>query len=267
MASRDIALYGQIMNTCGFAATLMMLTPEKNRLSPLLNDITKKIKLDPNEHHAINWQIACGYLLLKTHSHHLLRLKMQSKIQESMDYFDMMLENQMYQKKELAKQHQHADLQRAVSIYMNRGIVRKILLMDYLNEYKTNLELRVLNALFGAEARLFNSDDGTGSLVLTSISEFKKHFSLLIECVKDGLLLGLPGHWVTVKDIQKSKGDFLIQVHDSRAGSKTIFINKSKRKIEARFYAFKYSDEEQLEMEKIIRKALRLPFRKNTKIP
>ncbi|MHC1590461.1 MAG: hypothetical protein ACXQS8_00070 [Candidatus Helarchaeales archaeon] len=261
MASRELALFGQILNTCGLAATLMMLNPEKTRIATLLDDICVRIRLDPEEHRPINWQIACGYLLLKAMKNELLLDRLHSELADVIDYHAAMLENQILEKRQRASKHFNVELKRATAMYLKHGVVQKILLMDYLNDYKTNLELRILNALFGATSVLFDSTDGTGSLIIDSISQFKKNFSLLNECVENGLLLGLPGHWVAVKSITKEKKEYAIQVHDSRSGVRTISISKSKGRFMARFYAFKYSPEKQLEMEALIRKALRL--RKN----
>lgn len=255
MAIREMPLYGQLFNTCGFAASLMMLNPEGTPLAPLLNDLCAKLSL---EHSPESWQISCGYLLLKALTNRRLRFALRTKLKETVDYQTIFLRNYMREKWIKANQRQNNELAKAITLFLNQQVVRKILLYEYLNETKTNLELRLLNALFGATPVLFPSPDGTGSLILSSPSEFKKNASLLDECIRNGLLLGLPGHWVAVKQLVKANDDFKLVVHDSLSGNRTIQITKFKASLHARFYAFNFSLKELRIMDRLIRACLKL---------
>ncbi len=262
MAYRDIPLYTQLTNTCGLSALLMIAKPEGNSLEILLKDIVNKMRLEPYYQGKIGWQLAEAYLLLKSCFNRSLGYYLRNAFADEYSYFKMILFQQLEDRMHAFSLLKNQKSANDIRLYLRKGIVRKTTLYEYLFEMKTNLELKILAYFYGGHQILFPSPDGTGCIFLDG-KDNKKKLQILYQHVPDGIIIGLGHHWLAVqgmRPIKKNKYEFII--HDPQ-GKRRIY---SSEKIEKnfRFYIFQFDLEQRKKMDKIIRRALKLPKRKSS---
>ncbi|NVM52598.1 MAG: hypothetical protein HWN66_02760 [Candidatus Helarchaeota archaeon] len=272
MAYHKIPLYRQISNTSGLSAVLMVAKPEGSSLELLLNDIVKrigelKIWNTPGagdlkswlatgmkwENQALFWQVASAYLLMKCSFNrslgHYLRRNFQSEYRSLKKLHYQQLEKRMTAF--LSKENKKAALD--IFIFLNKGIVRKTVLSEYLSEMKTPLELKILAFLFGGTQQ-------PESLSLTGVDNTKT-IQTLIQNVPQGIICDLGNYWVAVQGIEHvRKESYNFIIHDPKGMKRPITSDRIPTK--ARFYCFQFEPVKRKEMDPIVRRALKLPTRK-----
>ncbi|MHA1253691.1 MAG: hypothetical protein ACTSRP_27235, partial [Candidatus Helarchaeota archaeon] len=249
--------YRQLYNTCGLSSLLMISIPEKNgNLQYLLDDICRLIGVSVEFNRELNWQLACGYLLLKMSYNRLLSWHLRNEFKEEFSHFKIILKNQIYQKLELYEKKQDRKMVSALNLFLKHRIIRKNTLKAYLDDMKTNLELKMLAYLFGGRfIPNNNSNDGTGCYVFKNKN--KKDVKKIDEMITDGLMLGLYNHWMPVKNIYKDENNnFVLAVNDPLGNKKSIPFNSITQ--DYRFYHYKFDPKLRDKMDQIVRRALNL---------
>ena len=261
---RDIPHYEQLYNTCGLSSLLMLAMPEENKLQYLLDDICKLIGVSTEFNKALNWQLACGYLLLKMSFNRVLSYQLRKVFNYDYGTFKIILKDQIAQKIALYTKKQDTKKLTCLNMFLNRRVIRKDTLRIFMDDMKTNLELKMLARFFGG---IFipnpNSMDGTGCY--TFPKRTKKDVKFLRQLIDDGLMLGLFNHWLPIKDIYKDNdnNDFILTVNDPlKSQERILFSNLTDHH---RFYSYKFDPKLQEEMDEFVRRALNL--RKSPKIP
>ncbi|MHA1270935.1 MAG: hypothetical protein ACTSPY_14165 [Candidatus Helarchaeota archaeon] len=260
---RDIPHYRQLYNTCGLSSLLMISIPEKNgNLQYLLDDICKLIGVSTEFNRSLNWQLACGYLLLKISFNRILGWHLRKEF--GIDYynFKILLNNQIFQKIQISEAKGDIKKVSALNLFLKRRIIRKKTLRVYMDDMKTNLELKLLAYLFGGRfIPNTNSNDGTGCY--TFKKKNKKDLKFINEMIDDGLILGLYNHWMPIKDIYKNdQNSYVLSVNDPLGNQKVIEMNRLTQ--DHRFYHYKFDPNLRDQMDTIVRRALNL--KKNPKI-
>ena len=254
---RDIPHYRQLYNTCGLSSLLMISIPEKNgNLQYLLDDICKIIGVSTEFNRTLNWQLACGYLLLKMSFSRILAYQLRNSFSEDYSNFKILLKNQIMQKKKFYSNSQNSQMVFCLNTFLQRRIIRKKTLRIFMDDMKTNLELKLLAYLFGGRfIPNKDSNDGTGCHYFKK--KKKKEINKIKEMIDDGLMLGLLNHWMPVKDIYKNDEDeMFLSVNDPLHNRKSILLNNIDNNY--RFYHYKFDIELQEKMDMNVRRALNL---------
>ncbi|TFG05271.1 MAG: hypothetical protein EU536_02510 [Promethearchaeota archaeon] len=273
MAYRDIPLYTQLTNTCGLSSLLMIAKPEGTSLSHLLEDIATRIRVESYFEGPIAWQNAEAYLLMKSCFNRSLAYYLRKEFGDEYAYFKMILLQQLEDRLNqflVLKDHQKV---RDLRLFLQRGIIRKNAFYEYLFEMKTNLELKMLAYFYGGHQILFPSPDGTGCLFLDG-KDTKDKLTTLYQHVPDGIIIGLGYHWLAVKGMEPvKKHQYNFIIHDPNGERRLVSSENIEKNF--RFYAFHFDTNKQVQMDQIVRRALKLPKRassnhlnkpKNTKL-
>ena len=260
MPSRDIPLYTQLTNTCGLSSLLMIARPEGNSLALLLEDIAKKIRVEPYYAGSIGWQIAEAYLLMKCCFSRGLSYQLRKTFFDEYSYFKMILLHQLEERMNTFLKINDQRKANDIKLFLKKGIVRKTPLYEYLFEMKTNLELKMLAHFYGGEQILFPSDDGTGCIFLDG-KDNKKKLQSIYQYVPEGVMIGLGYHWLAVQgmdEVKKNRYNFLI--HDPKGQRRAVSSDKIEKHF--RFYVFQFDAAKRQKMDVVVRRALKLPTRK-----
>jgi len=254
---RDIPHYRQLYNTCGLSSLLMLANPEKNgNLQYLLDDICKLIGINPEFNRPLNWQLGCGYLLLKMSFNRVLGWHLKKEFGDDFSNFKLLLANQLYQKLLNYENKQDLKMVSIINTFFKRKIIRKKLLRIYMDDMKTNLELKLLAYFFGGRfIPNEDSNDGTGCYIIKKKN--KKSVKKIDEMVNDGLMLGLFNHWMAVKNIyQNEQNKFILAINDPLGNRKDIEFDKIT--VDYRFYHYKFDSGLRDKMDMVVRRALKL---------
>ncbi|MHA1265580.1 MAG: hypothetical protein ACTSRS_10125 [Candidatus Helarchaeota archaeon] len=263
MVFRDIPLYTQLTNTCGLASLLMIAKPEGTSLELLLKDIATKIRVEPYFTGAIAWQLAEAYLLMKACFNRSLAYYLRKEFHDEYYYFRMILLQQMEDRMNQFISLNDAHKVRDIRLFLRRGIIRKNAFYEYLFEMKTNLELKMLAYLYGGRQILFPSPDGTGCLFLDGKNN-KQKLQTILKHVSDGIIIGLGYHWLAVRGMEEIKRNkYHLFIHDPNGERRTLSSDQLERHF--RFYAFEFDDVKRRQMDSVVRRALKLPKRRNSK--
>ena len=140
--------------------------------------------------------------------------------------------------------------------FLDHQIIKGKTLRTYLENVKTNLELKMLAYLFGGR---FNPDpsssDGTGCYIFTQSSE--TDIFTLKTIIDDGVILWLAYHWAAVKDLSQNKDDkWILVINDPNGTQKRLLFTQLNANY--RFYSYKFDRNLREEMDTLIRSALNL---------
>jgi hypothetical protein len=235
----------------------MVSNPEKNsNLQYLLDDICELIGVSTEFNRSLNWQLACGYLLLKSSFNRIIGYRLRKEFNYDYMNFKILLNNQIEQKANFYSNKGDLRIESALKTFMEHRIIRRKTLRVFMDDMKTNLELKILAFLFGGRfIPNEKSNDGTGCY--TFKKKNKKTVMKLDELINDGLILGLFNHWIAVKNVFKGEnGDFIIDINDPLHDRKNILLNDINENY--RFYHYDFDEELQKKMDKIVRRALHL---------
>jgi len=257
---REIPHYGQLYNTCGLSSLLMIAIPEKNGgLHRLLDDICKVIGASTEFNKELNWQLACGYLLLKASFNRTLAWHLRKLFDYDYYNFKILLNNQLTEKVQYHTNKMDFKTVSALNTFFKAKIIKKPALKTYLDDMKTNLELKMIALLFGG-IYMPNAESTDGTGCYTFDKKKKKDLETLNEMINDGLMLGLFNHWLAVKDLYKDEeNNFVLAINDPLKSTNKIKFNDLTSS--HRFYHYKFDQKLQKQMEEVVRKALKLNLR------
>lgn len=260
---KEIPHYGQLYNTCGLSSLLMISNPENSNLQYLLDDICEYLGVSTTFNRALNWQLACSYLLLKMSFNRILGYQLRKTFGTNYDNYKILLNNQIRQKIYFYEDRENKEIVSNLNTFLDSRIIRKKTLRVFMDDMKTNLELKLLAYLFGGKfINNNNSNDGTGCHFFKKKN--KKTRKRLMEMINDGLMLGLFNHWMAVKDLRKNdQNEYIIAINDPLRNRNFILLNEIDEN--HRFYHYEFNSSLQKDMDKKIRRALHL--RKYPKIP
>ncbi|MBD3229802.1 MAG: hypothetical protein GF329_16590 [Candidatus Lokiarchaeota archaeon] len=260
---REIPHYGQLYNTCGLSSLLMIANPENSNLQYLLDEICEYLGVSTTFNRALNWQLACGYLLLKMSFSRILGYQLRKNFGTIYDNYKILLENQIRQKIQYHKDRENKKTVSNLNTFLEHRIIRKKTLRLFMDDMKTNLELKLLAFLFGGKFIKNNdSNDGTGCHIFKKNN--KKTRKRLMEMIDDGLMLGLFNHWMAVRNLEKNdQSQHVITINDPLRNRESILLSEIDEN--HRFYHYRFDLNLQKKMDRKIRRACNL--RKYPKIP
>lgn len=263
MAYRDIPLYTQLTNTCGLSALLMIAKPEGTSLASLMSDIATKMRVEPYFEGPIGWQNAAAYLLMKFCFNRSLSYHLRKAFQDEYAIYKQILLLQLQERMNAFAILQEKKKVTDLRLFLQKGIIRKNALYEYLFEMKTNFELKMLAHFYGGEHIPFPSPDGTGCIFLDGKGD-KEKLQTIYQHVPNGVIIGLGFHWLAVQGMEQvDKKEYHFIIHDPK-GEK-VMVSSNKIETNFRFYAFKFDLTKRERMDAIVRRALKLPVRRNIK--
>ncbi|MBD3187216.1 hypothetical protein GF325_10335 [Candidatus Bathyarchaeota archaeon] len=212
--SEGMPLIHQVLNSCGISSILMALKPNSNKnldafLRRLEKKITKRLKISTRRYDFQDRvQFSLGWLLLdllfkrheflKDNYQNILDLEStRSLLQSKLD------EMQVYQVTRGNKK-----IEKDINSLRENGDITWNLLEAYIDEHKTDAELKILGSLFGLNSK--QVPESEGGTVLGMIGEldprkpemYMKKIKMLSTCVQRGAVLAAyEYHWLVLREI------------------------------------------------------------------
>lgn len=282
--------YSQVTNACGITAVLMAIQPNIDvQAQQLLEKIVSKARLmygnldgllDPvNSRH----QVSAAYLLLKCAMSAKVHEILSSYDPENYEYVQGVLEYEIRNRMAGKSEKHGKSLDKMVDAYLKKGEkwdIDKVFLYEYTTRIKTDVELKLLMALFGYKfIRFPYSADGTGSINFDTIEQvissnvikddqlnsYDEIFEFMItflevhfdKCVT---IINTGAHWVTGQQLilQDEKRIPELYYLDPTSTSKPIRLNDWKRSIW--FYLFQPDPQLRDRMKPVIEKVVEIKF-------
>ena len=253
IAGTDYPLVHQTMNTCGLASLAMIFLHHSKEIDTFLERVylakhahVKGNKIEPGKHDAaILW--AEGFLLLKSRASRrvanwLKRTAGDFVYEDFKLTIDVLLGN-------LAERHARRDRVLGTALkYFRHGTIRKPLVRQYLEQFKTQLELRVLAAMFGFEFVPYQGDT-MGNLCFANGD---RGMAPKIEFMRDMLdksdhatLVGHgQSHWMVPHSLYKGNGmgqEYIIGINDPLGSSSRMMVKNLDHTY--LFYFFKFNEQ------------------------
>jgi len=243
----------QTLNTCGLASLAMIFLHHAPFIKDFLLKVDERI-LQPKatgqvavpkreEDEAVI--SALGYLLLKAANSRRLRFLL-SKATNPFDYDDFRISIQIMlgtpeAEKELKK---NPELQTLFKLYQG-GIIRKKFLRFYLSRFKTQLELKMLAALFGFKFVPYATET-MGNLYFENHGDKDRadKVEFMHQRLADGQHAVLLGHgqlhWMVPHTLYESGNGQVLEINDPLGGSTRMPVEKLDHSYI--FYFFKFNE-------------------------
>ncbi|MFX0102035.1 MAG: hypothetical protein ACFFCS_20890 [Candidatus Hodarchaeota archaeon] len=220
---RETIHYQQLINSCGLAATMMLVNPTEDvYIHSLLTQLGKKLKtLFPSLGDLLSannslHQITAAYAILKGAKHKdlLNALKSFDALNyENLGNINYELEGRVL----MGYEEPSKDLAKGLKAYLKKGKIDAKFLNEYTTMFKSDVELKLLMAMLGYKfIRFPYSVDGTGSIDFEwvdkvveteliednelnnydEILEFMLAF-LSVNFMKSAVLINVGLHWVS----------------------------------------------------------------------
>nr|MDO8084274.1 hypothetical protein [Candidatus Sigynarchaeum springense] len=282
--------YSQVANACGITAALMAIQPNIDvQAQRLLEKTASKARimygdldglLEPvNSRH----QVAAAYLLLKCAFSPKVHELIGSYDPENYEFIQGILEYEIRNRMSGRSEKYGKSLDKMVNVYLKKGEkwdMDKVFLYEYTTRIKTDVELKLLMALFGYKfVRFPYSADGTGSVNFDTIEQiissnvikddqlnsYDEIFEFMITFVevnfdKSVTIINTGAHWVTAQQLilQDEKRIPELFYLDPTSSPKPIRLNDWKRNIW--FYFFQPDEQLRDRIKPIVEKVLDLKY-------
>ncbi|MHA1684422.1 MAG: hypothetical protein ACTSUE_26025 [Promethearchaeota archaeon] len=269
--------YQQLQSACGLAASLMIISPINDvDARRILDSVGEKVKVafpsmsdwidDPITRH----QVSSAYAILKAAK--------SPEIHELLTKYDA-LEYEFAPEViiyELEKRMRGKSLEKRLKSYQKKGKFDKEFLHEYTTKIKTDVELKLLLALFGYRfVRFPYSPDGTGSVNIEIIdhivnseliqdSEYNSYDEILefmltflkVHFAKSYILINTGFHWVPAAKmvIDDKRYPELFYLDSTRGAGELVKLlewDKSKW-----FYVFQFDGDLQKQMMPVLQKVM-----------
>jgi hypothetical protein len=282
--------YSQITNACGITAVLMAVQPNIDvQAQHLLEKIVSKARimygdldglLEPvNSRH----QVAAAYLLLKCAMASKVHELLASYDPDNYEYVQGVIEYELRNRMAGKSEKYGKSLDKMVNAYLKKGEkwdIDKVFLYEYTTRIKTDVELKLLMALFGYKfVRFPYSADGTGSINFDTIEQvissnvikddqlnsYDEVFEFMITFIevnfdKSVTIINTGSHWVTAQQLvlQDEKRIPELYYLDPTSTPKPIRLGDWKRNIW--FYLFQPDEQLRDRMKPVIEKVLDVKY-------
>jgi hypothetical protein len=282
--------YSQITNACGITAVLMAIQPNIDvPAQQLLEKIAQKARIMYGDIDGLlgmvnsRHQVAAAYLLLKSAvCEHVLDLLTKFDA-DNYEFVHGIIEYELRKRMTGKSEKFGKSLDKLVETYLKKGEKwdkDKVFLYEYTTRIKTDVELKLLMALFGYKfVRFPYSADGTGSINFDTIDQiisstiikedqlnnYDEIFEFMITFIevnfeKCVMILNTGAHWVTAQQLilQDEKRIPELYFLDPTSTSKPIRLSDWKKNIW--FYLFQPDETLRTTMKPIVERLLDLKY-------
>ncbi|MEX2684627.1 MAG: hypothetical protein Q6373_023855 [Candidatus Sigynarchaeota archaeon] len=222
LASSSMPVIRQVYNSCGIASVLMVLKPDKNKeldafLRNLEKKITKNLKLDPVRYDFLDRvQFAAAWLILHAVFKEPAILEMLAPSYPDIENFRPMLESRLDEMVVYQKAGNNARIEKDHARLIERGEITQNVLVSYVQEQKTDAELRLLGSMFGLVFKAVpEADGGTPLGTVAQVDprhpeEYMKKVGLLVRQLEAGAVFAnYEYHWLPLREIGTRIGQFV----------------------------------------------------------
>jgi hypothetical protein len=232
-------LVHQTVNTCGLASLAMNFMHHSKAIDAFLEDVFrakfvggKKLRIQPGNHDAaIIW--AEGFLLAKARTSRRVGNWLKKTTGE-FQYEDFKVNIDMLVESMWTREARHdASLATALK-YFKHGTIRKVFMVNYLEQFKNQLELKILASMLGFQFLPYPGDV-MGNLYFERGDTEAKHkieyMQAMMEQPSTAVIVGHgQSHWMVPHTLYKDTGsvdgkDYSIGVNDP-LGSSTHMVLK-----------------------------------------
>ncbi len=282
--------YSQVANACGITAALMAIQPNIDvQAQRLLEKVVQKARImygdldglleSVNSRH----QVAAAYMLLKCAMASKAHEVLASYDPDNYEFVQGVMEYEIQNRMTGKSEKYGKSLDKMSNAYLKKGEkwdIDKVFLYEYTTRIKTDVELKLLMALFGYKfIRFPYSADGTGSINFDTIDQvissnvikddqlnsYDEIFEFMITFIeinfdKSVTIINTGAHWVTAQQLilQDEKRIPELYYLDPTSSSKPIRLNDWKRNIW--FYLFQPDEQLRDRMKPVIEKLLDVKF-------
>lgn len=212
----------QVYNSCGIAAILMALKPNKNKvldafLRNLEKRVTRKMKISSRKYGFLDRvQFALCWLLLKAIYGDDWILQMLSPVIPDLELVRSLIDSKLDEMLVYQGSRGNKKIGKDIETLQAGGKITPSLLEAYIDEQKTDAELKLLGAMFGLRFAFVPRDEGGGALgVLEALdprdpASYMLKVQTLARYLASGAVLGnYEYHWLTLREISPRGEKFL----------------------------------------------------------
>ncbi|NMC05741.1 MAG: hypothetical protein GYA24_11040 [Candidatus Lokiarchaeota archaeon] len=166
LASSAMPSIHQVYNSCGISCVLMALKPDKNHvvdafLRALEKKVTKSMKIDPMRYDFLDRvQFAAAWLVLRAVFTETTLLDMVAPVLPDIENVRPVLESRLDEMVVYQKASNNQKIEKDHAKLLERGDITQNLLAAYIQEHKTDVELKLLGALLGLSYKAVPEQDG-----------------------------------------------------------------------------------------------------------
>jgi len=212
----------QVYNSCGIASVLMALKPDKNKeldsfLRNLEKKVTKALKIDSVRYDFLDRvQFAAAWLILHAAFKEPVILEKLAPSLPDIENFRPVLESRLDEMVVYQKTGNNAKIEKDHARLLESGDVNQNVLVSYIQEQKTDAELKLLACMFGLVFKAVpEADGGTPLGTVAQVAprhpeEYMKKVGLLAKQLEAGAVFAnYEYHWLPLREIGTRIGQFV----------------------------------------------------------
>ncbi len=206
----------QVYNSCGIASVLMALKPDKNKeldafLRSLEKKITKVLKLDSVRYDFLDRvQFAAAWLILHAVFKETTILDKVAPGFSDIENLRPMLESRLDEMVVYQKTSNNPKIEKDNAKLLESGDITQNLLVSYIQEQKTDVELKLLGSLFGLVFKAVpEADGGTPLGTVAQVDprqpeDYMRKVNMLAKQLETGAVFAnYEYHWLPLREIGK----------------------------------------------------------------
>jgi hypothetical protein len=214
IASSAMPFMRQVYNSCGIASVLMALKPDKNKeldafLRNLEKKTTKTLKLDSDRYDFLDRvQFAAAWLILHAIFKDTSILDKVAPTFSDIENLRPVLESRLDEMVVYQKTSNNSKIEKDYAKLLQDGEVTQNLLVSYVQEHKTDAELKLLASLFGLVFKAVPEQDGGTPLgTVTQVDPrqpeaYMQKVGLLAKQLTNGAVFAnYEYHWLPLREI------------------------------------------------------------------
>ncbi len=216
LASSAMPFIRQVYNSCGIASVLMALKPDKNKeidafLRNLEKKVTKVLKLDSIRYDFLDRvQFAAAWLILHAVFKETTILDKVAPSLSDIENLRPVLESRLDEMVVYQKTSNNSKIEKDYAKLLESGDVTQNLLVSYVQEHKTDVELKLLGSLFGLVFKAVSEQDGgtpLGTVVQVDPRQPEDYMRKVILLTKQlatgAVFANYEYHWLPLREIGK----------------------------------------------------------------
>ena len=265
----DMPHYRQLMGACGLTAVLQGIRPNLDPIAKTI--ITKNVEKclslfpglsrfmkDENTRH----QYAVAYIILKAAHNDVIGNFLKSYDEMNYEFIQDVISFELQKRMKGKSEEFSKSLEKQLKQYIEKDKLNKVFLHEYTTRIKTDVELKLLMAIFGYKFLRFPySADGTGAINFEliddiiksgmikdeSLNNYDEIFEFMltfleVQFPKCITLINTGFHWVTANKLILTDGKRIPDLFylDPAASSKPVKLSRWKKS--KWFYLFQYDE-------------------------
>ncbi len=214
LGSSSMPVIRQVYNSCGIASVLMALKPDKNKeldafVRSLEKKVTKALKLDSVRYDFLDRvQFAAAWLILHAVFKETTILDKVSQKYSDIENLRPVLESRLDEMVVYQKTSNNSKIEKDHAKLLDSGEVTQNVLVSYVQEQKTDAELKLLGSMFGLVFKAVPEEDGGTPLGTVAQVDprhpeaYMKKVGLLVKQLGDGAVFAnYEYHWLPLREI------------------------------------------------------------------